>query len=899
MSGSFRIIFWNANGIQRQLQLFEDFLHRNAIDVALVSETHLSSKLFVSLINYNVYRNDRPLPPGQKVCGGVSVFVHKKYKYLIVPNRAFSTFEVCSICIEDRLLGKVNLSAIYRRNGALNENELKDILNIPHPAIIAGDFNARSTVWGSSYESVTGRKINQTVNALPNWYAIGPQEPTHFNAATSTWDTIDFALLKDIPWRVSCNSIDDLLSDHSPVLLDLQTTNLVPCINSTTRINWDRFLELLPVEPPVIPLVVQDDIDAAVDIFTQAMSTAVELAREEVAPVIEFLPKAIHRMVRQRNRLKRQWYLYRDPRVKHLFNQCNHKLQKSIKKYRLKKLNLRYKKAMSSPDMFWKFMRQNSCKRKKIAKLADASGKLYLTDEEKADLFGETFAKRFMLHSNSDPIMANFFRTIHTFVEKYFKDATPLDIDEITLPELEELLHTLQEKKTPGNDGLRNNALRRITAPWRQFLLNICNACLRIGYFPSGWKTAILVMLHKKGTDTKIPANYRPISLLPAVSKILEKCVLRRLTQFTDEIKVIPDEQFAFRGGHSCTQQLWRLTENIFHHWSMKHKVAAAFLDIERAYDSVWRDGVLYKMIQASSPRYLVYLVRSFLCDRYFRVRVGDCLSSTRPMEAGLPQGAVLSPLLYNIFTADIPKSAFSDHFLYADDTALVSYSSNLDQAVHYLQKAVDKVSHWMSLWRLTPNASKSQTVIFHTCARKPKFKVTLDGQELDWCDQATYLGVVFNKRMTFGPHIKYITNKMSTKLRRSYHLLGFKSLFSTEIKAFIYKVYCRSVWTYGLPSWVTVADSHWKTLQIMQNKFLAVILSRDGGKWNTVKDLHVKTGISSVTEHAQSLFVNFLEALDEHPNKELTKNMSYDITEMNPRPRRTRHFLRKVPVLY
>lgn len=527
---------------------------------------------------------------------------------------------------------------------------------------------------------------------------------------------------------------------------------------------------------------------------------------------------------------------------------------------------------MSSPENFWSYMRSTKRWGRKIPILKDSAGQSYRTNEEKADHFGRTFFHRFQHQSEDDPVRLNFFQTIQTYVDKYFTDNSPLVPEEIQFAELEDVLMHLKERSAPGMDGIRNNALRHLSTPWKQFLLTIFNACFKCGYFPDGWKSAVLVMLHKKGSPSHAAQNYRPISLLPAVSKVFERCVQAKLARHLEINNVLPDSQYGFRKGHSCTHQLWRLTETILHHWNMKHKVTAVFLDVEKAYDAVWRVGVLYKLIQKDTPRYLLFLLRSFLQDRSFKVKVGECLSQAITMVAGLPQGAVLSPILYAAYTADIPSAKFTDTFLYADDTALVSYSANLNQSVTYLQRAVERVYDWMKLWRMAINARKSQAMVFYPSARKPKFKVSIGGQQLDWSKQATYLGIIYNPSLSFGPHIQHLLDKMGQKLRYAYFLLGRHSLFNTKIKAFIYTVYFRSVWAYGLPCWCTISATHWRKLQCMQNKFLKMILSKEGGYISKIKDIHRKTELPSVTEHAQSIVVNFLEQLDDHPNASLTK---------------------------
>ena len=155
------------------------------------------------------------------------------------------------------------------------------------------------------------------------------------------------------------------------------------------------------------------------------------------------------------------------------------------------------------------------------------------------------------------------------------------------------------------------------------------------------------------------------------MGKIYERIILHRLEPILTTASIIPQEQFGFMPKRSTTHQLLRLTKQVSQGFNSRLNTMAIFLDIHRAYDATWHKGLLYKFRTIQLPRPIQLLLKSFLEDGTFQVKSGAALSSTRPVRAGVPQGAVLPPTLYNINTADVPNNPQNQLALYADDIAI------------------------------------------------------------------------------------------------------------------------------------------------------------------------------------------------------------------------------------
>jgi retron-type reverse transcriptase len=162
-------------------------------------------------------------------------------------------------------------------------------------------------------------------------------------------------------------------------------------------------------------------------------------------------------------------------------------------------------------------------------------------------------------------------------------------------------------------------------------------------------------MIPKKDGYSPNPLNYRPISLVSCIGKVVERIINARLMRFLEAFNLISKMQSGFRKGRSTKDNLLFLTQKVTEAMARGKKCLAIFFDIAKAFDKVWHDELIYKMIKLGVPRYIILWVKIFLTNRNFKVRVNECLSPSSPISAGVPQGAPLRPILFSIFINDIP----------------------------------------------------------------------------------------------------------------------------------------------------------------------------------------------------------------------------------------------------
>jgi Reverse transcriptase (RNA-dependent DNA polymerase) len=242
---------------------------------------------------------------------------------------------------------------------------------------------------------------------------------------------------------------------------------------------------------------------------------------------------------------------------------------------------------------------------------------------------------------------------------------------------IKKIIKNLKNSKTPGFDNIPKILLKNLSRKALVFLTYIFNSCVKLSYFPKSWKHANVIPVPKPGKDPSNPSSYRPISLLSSISKIFESVVLKRLLNFITSNNVLPNHQFGFRTAHSAAHQLKRVVKNVK---DARNSIARGtsrvtlstgmlLLDNEKAFDSVWQKALLHKLLQRGCDIFLARLIFSFIKGLSFQVSVGSAKSSSHNIPFGVPQGAILSPTLYNIFTSDVPSSDFCGTATFADDS--------------------------------------------------------------------------------------------------------------------------------------------------------------------------------------------------------------------------------------
>jgi hypothetical protein len=229
-------------------------------------------------------------------------------------------------------------------------------------------------------------------------------------------------------------------------------------------------------------------------------------------------------------------------------------------------------------------------------------------------------------------------------------------------------------------------------------LVVLFNAILCTQYFPKAWKRARVFSIVKPGNDPALPSSYRPISLQDTICKLFEKILLSRILHEVNGRGLLRDVQFGFRPKHRTTLQLTRLVERVFRNVDEQRLTGAVFLDVAKAFDTVWVDDLLYKLTILNFPSYLVNTISSYLNSRTFETSFHSATSTIRPMRAGVAQGGIITPVLSSLYVNDMPSpSHHVELALYADDTAVIATSLRTALLVKYHETYLSALERWLS----------------------------------------------------------------------------------------------------------------------------------------------------------------------------------------------------------
>jgi len=890
-----QIMSWNINGIKTRKTELAEILLRLEVDVAAIQETHLRLTDQFGIPGYAVYRRDRVT--ARRPAGGVALLVKRSIPHAELPPLDTTTMEAVAVEITTSA-GTLRICSCYQPpREQLEENDLEIILfrrqRGQHVAI--GDFNAKSEQWNCRRHNRRGTELETFLERREDVDVLAPVEPTHFSN-NGVNDVIDFALIRNPAMGLEITATNEGSSDHNPVLLTLgEKENQQEATFTSRTTDWEKYREILQRDFPPIPrLEHRQEIEDAILALENAIKAAIEAStttkrRPIINNYLAGIPEATKQLIRERRRAKRTAIRTNDPADRNLLNQLNRRVKAALQEHRDKQWQEHLETLNAQDRSVWKTCRALKKKRKPIPPLHGQNGIVYL-NEDKAETFADCLERQFQ-ENDTDDLEAEQWETE---VERRARNINRLpdntQIRHASPEELRDILRSLNPRKAPGCDGIGNIPLKKLPRQPLVALTNIINAALRLQYFPDRWKAADVILFPKPDKDHLFPQNYRPISLLPCMGKLAEIVILKRLKETEEELKIIPDEQFGFRHGHSTEQQVLRMVEFITSGFNNKVATGAVLLDVSKAFDRVWHKGLLIKMLDAGFPTSQVKLVKSFLNARRFRVKTEGVFSTYREMAAGVPQGAVLSPFLYNIYNSDIPRAAGSNLALYADDTAILVKSRNARLLTRKLQSEIETLEKWCARWKIQLNAAKTQAIMF-TKRRKirPETNLQVQEEEIPWRNTATYLGVELDKTLTWKCHTEKARAKAKLARAQLYPVIGRNNKTSVKTKLTLIRTIIQPHLTYASAAWGYAAKSHLKRLQAVENIALRAAVDAPWYVRNDTitRDLKYKTATVIIKEHAQKLFA----IMAEHQNPLIRAAIDYD-PEMEAPHKRPRHQL-------
>ncbi|KAG5674290.1 hypothetical protein PVAND_004268 [Polypedilum vanderplanki] len=444
---------------------------------------------------------------------------------------------------------------------------------------------------------------------------------------------------------------------------------------------------------------------------------------------------------------------------------------------------------------------------------------------ENKNLIAEEFNRHFI--SSVSELINSIPDNIYNKHEEY---STALQSCHIIPPTDDEIISIIVQLKNSscGLDGIKSSHLKHISASIAPLLRHLINKIIETGVYPNALKIATVVPICKGG-DSKNVANYRPISILSTLNKVIEKFLHDRLTSFLDKNHVIYKRQYGFRKKCNTEIAALELINDVRSQLDIKKKVALIMLDLKKAFDVV--DHLL---LTESLERYgirgsILDLFANYLSDRRQIVKIGDTYSSCTSIKSGVIQGSVLGPLLFSIFINDISKLPLKGKlYLYADDVVIAIDQDPQIELASAIQHDMKLIISKLQSKKLILNTSKSNFLIIHSPYQKVILEdiVQLDNNtSLVRVEYAKYLGLVIDQSLKWDVHVNSLETKLASAAGALWKL---KNRLPLHIKKTIYQSLVESNLYYMSTIWGTASDAVLKPIQILQNRALRNVYNLD-----------------------------------------------------------------------
>ena len=757
------ILQWNCRGLKHNFNELKLIVSTHNPIAICLQETYLKDTDNISFKNYQLYNKYAKTEHG-KATGGVSILIRNDIPHEEININTNLQAKAITITTHKKFtLCSIYLPPQQRVDGA----DLDDLLKqLPGAYMLMGDFNAHHTLWGCKNISTKGKTMENFINRNDIVY-LNNKEPTYIHPAFQTLSTLDLALCHPtLGLDFTFSVLSDLFgSDHFPVLLTSSVSESgekLPHWNFK-KADWATY-EAMSRSLFTTPT------DMNMESFTSKLHDFAEecipkTSAKSSKPKYPWFNDDCKAVIK--TRCKALDIFRKKPTTQNLINykKAYAKARRTIRRAKkeswksyVSKLNTKSPikktwdmirkisgKFSSKPVNFLNTGQNKATSRKEIA---DALGSSFAKNSS-----AENFTEEFKKHQTRAEGMND--RFIYSNNEVYNAD--------FTLTELEEALSKAKDSAA-GPDDIHYLLIKHLDNTAKIVLLSLYNDIFRGDRaFPSDWRRATIIPFPKPGKDPTQPGSYRPIALTSCLCKIMERMVNNRLVWYLEENNILTPFQAGFRKNRSTNDQLIRLETLLRDAFINNDHVVSIFFDLEKAYDTAWKHGILKDLYDSGLRGNLPIFVKNFLKDRVFNVRLGTTFSENFIQEMGVPQGSILSPTLFSLKINSIVKCLSSDiePSLYVDDFLISYKSKNLNSIERKLQLSLNKLQKWCDEngFRFSPQ----KTVCVHFTRSRKVFsepELYLKGFRVPVKDEVKFLGVIFDKKLTFVPHIKYLKDK-------------------------------------------------------------------------------------------------------------------------------------------
>ena len=872
------IIQWNCRGLKANYNEILILTTLLSPTVFCLQETFLKNTDNINFKNYSLYNHIAT--ENQKASGGSSILVKSN-----VPHRQIDiNSNLQAVAVNVTLSKSITICSLYLPpHCKFSKHDLENLINqLPRPYLLLGDFNSHSKLWGCLDTNDKGEIIENFI-AENDLCLFNDKQPTYLHSPTRNYFALDLSICSpniylDFDWSV----LDDLHgSDHFPIKIEeIESTNEDHHSRwNLNKANWENFMELCNEKLNPEMFKTADDIQAFTDTLIHVAEKCIPKSSTRSKRNRPWFNKDVKNSINKRKSALRKFN--RQPTKENLIHakQTRAKARKTIKTAKrtswqqyVSKLNSR-----TPAKKIWDMIRKISGKNKNNKHVhIKSNGNICSTTKDISNALGENFQK-----NSSSANYSETFQNIKQEREKEHLNFTSLNHEKYNVPftasELLDALHKSHDTAA-GPDDIHYQILKHLPDNALKTLLNILNDIWITGKFPKDWSKATIIPIPKPNKDHTEATNYRPIALTSCLCKTMERMINDRLVWFLESNQLITKYQAGFRKNNCTNDHLIRLESFIRDAFIKKEHVVAVFFDLEKAYDTTWKHGIMKDLHKLGLKGRLPLFIQNFLSDRTFNVRIGNTLSDIFKQEQGVPQGSILSPTLFGIKINDIVKCVKDlDCSLFVDDFGIFIRSKNMETIEFKLQRCLNNIEDWA-----TENGfkfSKTKTQCVHFCQIRQLHldpHLTIYGSPIPVVSEAKFLGLLFDNKLSFIPHIK----ALKAKCLKALDIL--KVLSSSDwggdrtVLLNLYRSLIRSKLDYGSIVYGSARKSYLKSLDTIHHQGLRLALG--AFRTSPVESLYAESNEPSLYIRREKLSLQYVTKLAANP-----RNSAHDCV-FNPK---------------
>ena len=839
------VLQWNANGLRGHKDQLKNFLVNvpSPPDVVCIEETLLKPKRNPPKIDgYNVVRKDCTT----NTKGGLVIYIKVGINFTLLDIEDNPNIEIQGIEIKTSN-GHLKIFNTYISPSHQLVKEEIEHLFLNKRTIIVGDLNAHNKLWGCSYTKIRGRLLEEIL-VEKNMVVLNTGQATYITSnMLNNNSVIDLSICSQDVALNTRHTVTkyNMGSDHFASITfvneeSIIENNLSMQLWKLNKANWKNYKDssnLTLTNEVLMKTNIDDKYNDILECINTLANQSIPLKKQnlrknEKRKKFKPLPywndkcnEAVYKRNQCRNKMKK---------TKELNDYMEYKKQEAIVRRTLKvEAKSSWQDYCSTLTNQTKLGSVWSMARKMNGVAAYASiptlndnGLLAESNIDKANILAHTYEKT----SNSQNYNKNFLNYItsnnidnsHINNENNRNEEVELMNKIFNLNELKQAIKSAKNNKSPGDDRIPYELLKHLHKNALKTLLNFYNEVWIEGNIPSDWNHAIILPLLKPNKDATKPESYRPISLTATLCKVMEKMVANRLQWYLEKNAIFTKNQSGFRKYKSTIDQILKLQDTILKKLKNKEQVLAVFIDFERAYDMLHVPTLLQKLKKLGIVGNVANWVKSFLFNRTFQVKVGTELSDKLVQQNGTPQGSVISPLLFLIMINDIPSGPEGVNMsLFADDSAVYIGHRKTKTLIKKIQQSIDEINNWCNKNGFKISIAKTVGVLFTNKNQLPIINIKIDQELIKMENKAKFLGMIFDKKLSWKPHIEYIIEKCKKRLNLMRAVSGYYWGASKKSLLAIYKALIRSILDYGDVAYSSASQSLLNKLCTIQTEAL------------------------------------------------------------------------------